>query len=78
MNIKNSLKSIHNYITITPTDKIKNNFRFTCTEYIQKLIYHKITSLPTLLFNLNTTNINTPETTSKITYENTQQTQTNT
>lgn len=60
--IKNLLQKIHEHITITPTDKMKNNFRFTCSQYTQRIIAQKITALPTLVHN-------TPETTNKISYE---------
>jgi hypothetical protein len=52
-NIKNSLKHIHQHITISPTDKMKNNYRYTCTTYYQRLIFQKITAKPTLLQNPN-------------------------
>lgn len=52
-NIKNSLKQIHQSITITPTDKMKNNLRFTCSIYTQRIIAHKITKDNILLENPN-------------------------
>lgn len=51
--IKNSLIHIHKHLTCAPTDKLKNNYRFTCNTYTQRLISLKITSQPTLILNSN-------------------------
>lgn len=48
-NIKKSLKKIHEHITISPTDKMKNNYRFTCTAYYKRTLYQKITNNEVLL-----------------------------
>jgi hypothetical protein len=50
-NIKKSLSHIHQHITITPTDKMKNNFRFTCSLYTKRIIAQKVTNEPVLLSN---------------------------
>jgi len=53
--LRSHLKEIHKTITITPTDKMKNNYRFTCSQYYQRILYQKITSKTTLLNNQNLT-----------------------
>jgi hypothetical protein len=68
-NIKNSLYHIHKHLTCAPTDKLKNNYRFTCNTYTQRLITLKITNQPTLICNPNTIANVTTETTNKTVYE---------
>ena len=53
-NIKTNLTAIQKTVTITPTDKMKNNFRFTCSEYTKRIIAQKITTEKILLENPNT------------------------
>jgi len=38
-------------LTIAPTDKMKNNLRFTCSQYYKRVLHYKITTEPTLLVN---------------------------
>jgi hypothetical protein len=47
--IKNQANILHKNYTITPTDKMKNNYRITCTEYFQRILYQKVTSNEVLL-----------------------------
>lgn len=51
--IKNFItKYVHNILTITPTDKLKNNMRFTCTEYSKRIQHYRITGEQILLNNV--------------------------
>jgi len=51
--LKSQLKEIHKTITITATDKMKNNYRFTCSEYYKQILYQKITCKKVMLTNQN-------------------------
>eukprot|EP00026_Physarum_polycephalum_P002143 Phypoly_transcript_02147.p1 GENE.Phypoly_transcript_02147~~Phypoly_transcript_02147.p1 ORF type:complete len:417 (+),score=71.68 Phypoly_transcript_02147:487-1737(+) len=49
LKIKYQTQQIHKNYTITPTDKMKNNYRITCTEYFKRILYQKITAKEVLL-----------------------------